>query len=184
MALDKAVRTASSPNAVVGELHGIELDAHRGLRAAADEDLADALDLRDLLRKDGVGHVVDLRLGNDVGRKRENEDRRIGRIGFAVARDFAAGTRASWLRAALMAACTSRDAASMSRLRSNWSVTEAEPSELVDVIWLTPAMRPNWRSSGVATAEAIVSGLPPGSPAPTPMTGKSTSGSEATGRTE
>src|SRR5690348_7026728 len=42
-------------------------------------------------------------------------------------------------------------------------------------------MRPNWRSSGVATAEAIVSGLAPGSPALTEMVGNSTSGSGATG---
>jgi hypothetical protein len=49
-----------------------------------------------------------------------------------------------------------------------------EPSWLVEVIWLTPAMRPNWRSSGVATDEAIVSGLAPGKPAFTLMTGYST----------
>ena len=45
-----------------------------------------------------------------------------------------------------------------------------------------PAMRPNWRSSGVATAEAIVSGLAPGNPAPTEITGNSTCGKGATGR--
>jgi hypothetical protein len=83
-----------------------------------------------------------------------------------------------------MDACTSRAAALISRLMSNCRVTEADPSELVEVIWFTPAMRPNCRSSGVATADAIVSGLAPGSPAPTPMTGISTSGSEATGSTE
>src|SRR5579884_1501455 len=44
-----------------------------------------------------------------------------------------------------------------------------------------PAMRPNWRSSGVATAEAMVSGLAPGSDAPTEMTGKSICGSGETG---
>src|ERR1700676_740417 len=43
-------------------------------------------------------------------------------------------------------------------------------------------MRPNWRSSGVATADAIVSGLAPGKPAETEMTGNSTCGSGATGR--
>src|SRR5271165_893069 len=43
-------------------------------------------------------------------------------------------------------------------------------------------MRPNCRSSGVATAEAIVSGLAPGKPAPTEMTGNSTWGKGATGR--
>ena len=43
-------------------------------------------------------------------------------------------------------------------------------------------MRPNWRSSGVATAEAMVSGLAPGRPADTSMVGKSTWGSGETGR--
>src|SRR5271166_5594410 len=62
-------------------------------------------------------------------------------------------------RAALMAACTSRAAASMLRSRSNCMVTPVDPSWLDEVIWLMPAMRPNCRSSGVATEEAIVSGL-------------------------
>jgi hypothetical protein len=43
-------------------------------------------------------------------------------------------------------------------------------------------MRPNCRSSGVATADAIVSGLAPGKPADTEITGNSTWGSGATGR--
>src|SRR5690349_13349941 len=83
-----------------------------------------------------------------------------------------------------MAACTSRAAASMLRLRSNCSVIDVPPSELLELISVTPAMRPNWRSSGVATAEAIVSGLAPGSPAFTEMVGNSTSGSGATGSLE
>src|SRR5882724_12549410 len=70
----------------------------------------------------------------------------------------------------------------MSRLRSNWSVMPVLPKLLEEVIWVTPAMRPNWRSSGVATEEAIVSGLAPGRPAPTAMVGKSICGSGATGR--
>jgi len=87
----------------------------------------------------------------------------------------------NWLRAALIAACTSRAAASMFRLRSNWSTIPVEPSWLVDVIWLMPAILPNCRSRGVATAEAIVSGLAPGNPADTWMTGNSTCGNGATG---
>src|SRR5258707_11131745 len=79
-------------------------------------------------------------------------------------------------RAALIAACTSRAAASMLRLRSNCRVTLVEPSELVEVISVTPAMRPNWRSSGVATDEAMVSGLAPGRLAETLMVGNSTWG--------
>src|ERR1051326_6953806 len=69
----------------------------------------------------------------------------------------------------------------MLRERSNCMVMFVDPNWLVEVIWLTPAMRPNCRSSGVATDEAIVSGLVPGSPAPTLITGYSTWGIGATG---
>lgn len=55
------------------------------------------------------------------------------------------------------------------------------PSELEEVISLTPAIRPRERSSGVATDEAMVSGEAPGSEALTIITGKSTCGSGATG---
>lgn len=56
------------------------------------------------------------------------------------------------------------------------------PSELCDVISVTPAIRPNRRSSGIATAVAIVLGLAPGRFAETLMVGMSTRGSGATGR--
>ena len=69
----------------------------------------------------------------------------------------------------------------MSRLSSNWIVIEALPSALVEVIWATPGIVANCRSSGVATLVAIVSGLAPGSCAETWMVGKSTCGSGATG---
>src|SRR5215831_13361175 len=99
--------------------------------------------------------------------------RQLGRVGrFA----------GSWPSEALIAACTSRAAASMLRLRSNCMVTLVDPNWLVEVIWLIPAMRPNWRSSGVATDDAMVSGLAPGSPAFTLMTGYSTCGIGATGK--
>ena len=61
-------------------------------------------------------------------------------------------------------------------------VTLVCPRVLDDVISVIPAIRPNWRSSGVATAEAMVSGLAPGKDAPTEMVGKSTCGSADTGR--
>src|SRR3954469_12624184 len=83
-----------------------------------------------------------------------------------------------------MAACTSRAAALMSRFRSNCNVMLVLPSWLVETIWLTLAMRLNWRSSGVATADAMVSGLAPGRLAYTLMVGKSTCGSGATGRNQ
>ena len=81
-----------------------------------------------------------------------------------------------------MAACTSRAAASMLRFKSNCRVMLAAPRVLDEVISVTAAMRPNCRSSGVATEDAMVSGLAPGRPALTEMVGKSTCGSGETGR--
>ena len=60
-------------------------------------------------------------------------------------------------------------------------MTRVEPRLLLEVISVTPAMRPRARSSGVATVEAMVSGLAPGILACTLTTGKSTSGRGATG---
>ena len=70
----------------------------------------------------------------------------------------------------------------MSRLRSNCSVIWVEPSELLEVISVTPAMWPNSRSSGVAMDDATISGLAPGRLALTEIVGESTSGSGETGR--
>src|SRR5580698_7837741 len=81
-----------------------------------------------------------------------------------------------------MAACTSRAAASMSRSRANCRVTLVDPSELDEVISVTAAILPNWRSSGVATEDAMVAGLAPGKLALTEMVGNSTSGSGETGK--
>jgi hypothetical protein len=52
---------------------------------------------------------------------------------------------------------------------------------LVEDMLSIPAISENSFSSGSATAEAIVSGLAPGSAAETWMVGKSTVGSAATG---
>ena len=57
-----------------------------------------------------------------------------------------------------------------------------EPRVLDDVISVTAAMRPNCRSSGVATDDAMVSGLAPGSDALTEIVGTSTCGKGETGR--
>ena len=64
--------------------------------------------------------------------------------------------------AALIAACTSCSATSMSRSSTNWSVMTDAPSELEDVIWFSPGIWPNWRSSGAVIAVAATSGLAPG----------------------
>ena len=90
-----------------------------------------------------------------------------------------AGSRgAAWV----MAACTSKAAPSRSRLRLNCSVICVAPIPFVDVIESNPAMVENCRSSGVATADAIVSGFAPGKPAETKMVGKSTLGRSLTPR--
>ena len=80
-------------------------------------------------------------------------------------------------RASLMAACTSRAAALMSRSRSNTRMMRVLPWLLRLVISLMPAMPPSARSRGVATVEAMICGLAPGRLACTVMAGKSMFGS-------
>src|SRR5215469_4288186 len=72
----------------------------------------------------------------------------------------------------------------MFRLRLNCKVMRVVLTVLDDVISLTSAMIPRWRSNGVATVVAIVSGLPPGIVAKTEIVGKSTCGKGATGSFE
>src|ERR1700730_14982020 len=83
--------------------------------------------------------------------------------------------------AALIAVCTSVAAPSIARLRLNWSVIEVEPRPLTEFIEARPGMAANCCSSGVGTADAIVSGLAPGRVADTLIVGKSTLGSAETG---
>jgi len=47
-------------DAVTAQLVGLELDSHRGQGAAAERNLADAGDLRQLLLDDGIGRIVEL----------------------------------------------------------------------------------------------------------------------------
>src|SRR2546425_6114375 len=70
----------------------------------------------------------------------------------------------------------------MLRLRLNCRVTVVCPCVLAELMLSRPAMVENWRSSGVATAEAIVSGLAPGRKANTWMVGRSTFARSLTGR--
>src|SRR5438874_13430739 len=69
----------------------------------------------------------------------------------------------------------------MLRPSANCSVMRVEPTVLCEVISVTSAITPRWRSSGVATVVAIVSGLAPGICANTEIVGKSICGSGATG---
>src|SRR3954454_16053607 len=61
-------------------------------------------------------------------------------------------------------------------------VMPVEPSPDDDVMLSTPAIVENCFSSGVATADAIVSGLAPGRLALTVIVGKSTVGRSLTGK--
>jgi hypothetical protein len=62
-------------------------------------------------------------------------------------------------------------AASILRSSVNCTVIEVLPSELVEFIDCMPAMVENSRSRGVATVDAMVSGLAPGRAAATWMVG-------------
>ncbi len=79
--------------------------------------------------------------------------------------------RGSRLEAALMAACTSCSAASMLRSRLNCSVICELAALDTDVSWASDGICPSWRSSGVVTAETIVSALAPGSSVDTTIVG-------------
>src|SRR5258708_5341878 len=69
----------------------------------------------------------------------------------------------------------------MLRFKSNCRVILVVPSAFVEVICDRPEICANCVSSGVATEEAMVSGLAPGNDADTEIVGKSTCGSGATG---
>ena len=90
------------------------------------------------------------------------------------------GGRSRWARE--MAVVTSSAASSILRFSENCSVIWEVPKALVEVIESNPAIVVNCRSSGVATEEAMVSGLAPGRLAETWIVGKSTFGRALTGR--
>ncbi len=70
-----------------------------------------------------------------------------------------------------MCACMSCAAASILRSSVNCTVMEVLLCELVELICWMPAMVENSRSNGVATVDAMVSGLAPGRKASTSMVG-------------
>ena len=69
----------------------------------------------------------------------------------------------------------------MLRLKSNCSVMLVLPCVFVEFIDVRPEIVENCFSSGSATADAIVSGLAPGSEALTEIVGKSIAGKSLTG---
>ncbi len=74
------------PDAVFEERVRIELDAHGGKRAAAVIDLADTGKLGDALLQHRGGGVIELAPGEGRGGQRQDQDRRIGGVRFAIGR--------------------------------------------------------------------------------------------------
>ena len=68
------------------EFRRVDLDADGGLLLAADEDLRDARELADLLGELGVDGVADAGQRQCIGGRREQQDRRVGRVDLAVGR--------------------------------------------------------------------------------------------------
>src|SRR5205085_10962898 len=84
--------------------------------------------------------------------------------GLTLRKEGGAGMVAgSWRAAEAMAEFTSCAAASMTRSRENCMVMRETPWPLTEVISSMPEMVESCRSSTVATAEDMVSGLAPGS---------------------
>ena len=165
-----------------GQRLGIELDAHGVLLRAEHLHLGHAADHGDALRHQGLGVFV------HVGERQRGRARAPG-TGSAGRPGSPSGTTAG----SACSAAAARAALAMARLHvlrggvdvavsANCSVICVAPSALMEVIESRPAMVENCFSSGVATAEAMVSGLAPGRLAVTRMVGKSTLGRSLTGK--
>src|SRR4051812_3079774 len=111
--------------------------------------------------------VFDVRASTKTGAAAVFAFRKRGKVGRSLGRSVSE---------ALIAACTSRAARSMSRPIANWSWMLVVPRELVEVIWSSPAISPSRRSRGAATVAAITDGSAPGRVAVTLIEGKSTLG--------
>ena len=120
-----------------------------------------------------AGMVLEVSARMRIGEAEGLDFRKLGSVGISAGMSAAA---------ALMAACTSWAAPTMSRVRSNWMAMREEPWELVEVSSLTPGISPSRRSKGAATRAAMVSASAPGRLALTRMVGNSIEGRLATGR--
>ena len=84
-------------NAVFVDRLRDQIDAHRRQRTAADDDLADAFDLRELLRQHGRCRVIDLAARHRVRGQCQDDDRGVRRIDLACRLDWSAGLSAGRL---------------------------------------------------------------------------------------
>ena len=94
------VRTSSSDMPLATSLAGSSWMRMAGFCSPPTMTCADAGDLADLLGELGVGVVVDLGQRQGVGRHRQQQDRRVGRVDLAVGRRRSAGSSAAgrWRR--------------------------------------------------------------------------------------
>ncbi len=69
-----------------GERSRVDAHAHGALLGAGDDDLADAVDLRQFLRHHRVGVVVDLAGGQRLAGQRQRHHRRLGRVALVMTR--------------------------------------------------------------------------------------------------
>ncbi len=86
VALTSRLRTSSRVMPHGGELVGLGLHPHSALLLAADHHLRHAGDLRDLLRQHVLGVVVGLDQRQRIGLRRQDHDRRVGRVHLPVGR--------------------------------------------------------------------------------------------------
>ncbi len=96
-ALDRALRAVGvggreggadvlEPDAIFEQGRRVELGPHRRKRTAADRDLADPIDLGQLLRQHGRRGIVKFALPQGIGGQRQDEDWGVGRIDLSVGR--------------------------------------------------------------------------------------------------
>ena len=150
------------PDSECGKGGGIEFNPHCRERCPANDHLADAVDLHELLRHDARSGIVNLLRPLAIGGEGQYDDRRIGRINFSVSRIVQQG---AWQ------VCPGRIDGGLNIPRRAVDVpAEVElqgdagliRDDLSTVISVTPEIRPSLFSRGAATEAAMISGLAPG----------------------
>ncbi len=160
----------------------IDLDADGRLARAAEVHLAHAFHARQLLADDVVGVVADDVQRHGVRGHRDHQHGAVRRVHLAHerrARHVVGQLAAGGVDRRLHVLGGGVDVAAEVELQGD---VACDPRLLFEVICVTPAICDSCRSSGVATFDAIVSGLAPGRLALIWMVGASTCGSAATGR--
>ena len=154
-----------------GELLRVELDPHRVLLRAVHLHLRHAVDRGEPLGQERLGVLVELRQRQRGATERVVQDRRLadGSTFRKLGGSMSCGSCALGLGDRRLHVL--RGGVDVRGSSANCSVIEVLPWLLVDVIASMPGMVENCFSSGVATDEAMVSGLAPGRLALTEIVG-------------